>query len=102
MSLKKGDWVTVLSGRDRGKKGKIVKIFPKSNRVIAERLNLLKVYLRPTQQNPKGGIVEVEGSLARSKVQLICPRCAKPTRVGHQFLTDGSKQRICKKCHEII
>ena len=102
MKLKKGDLVSVLSGKERGKKGKILKVFPEENRLIIEGLNFLKVYTRPSQQNPKGGIAQMEGKLHRSNVQLVCPRCSKRTRIGYQFLADGTRQRICKKCNEII
>ena len=102
MKLKKGDVVMVLTGKERGKKGKILRVFPSESRLILEGLNFMKVYLRPSQQNPKGGISQVEGKLHVSNVQLICPRCSKPGRVGHQFLSDGTKQRVCKKCNEII
>ena len=102
MSLKKGDQITVLAGKDRGKKGKILKVFPKEARILVEGINFLKVYARPSQQNPKGGIIQVEGRLSRSKVKLVCPKCSKPTRIGYQFLADGTKQRTCKKCNEII
>ncbi len=102
MKLRKGDQVAILTGKERGKKGKILRVLPEDNRVVIEGLNFLKVYTRPSQQNPKGGISQVEGKLHRSNVQLICPRCSKPTRVGFQFLADGTKQRVCKKCNEII
>ena len=102
MKLKKGDLVSILSGKERGKKGKILKVFPEENRLIIEGLNFLKVYTRPSQQNPKGGIAQMEGKLHRSNVQLVCPRCSKRTRIGYQFLADGTRQRICKKCNEII
>ena len=102
MALKKGDNVTVLTGKDRGKKGKILRLFPEENRVIVEGLNFVTVFLRPSQQNPKGGMSKVEGKFHISNIQLVCPRCSKPTRVGYQFLADGTKQRMCKKCNEII
>ena len=102
MKLKKGDLVSVIAGKERGKKGKILRVLPTEDRVVIEGLNFLKVYRRPSQQNPKGGIAEVEGKLHRSNVQLICSRCSKRTRVGYQFLADGTKQRVCRKCHEII
>ena len=102
MKLKKGDSVAIMAGKERGKKGKILRMIPDENRIVIEGLNFVKVYTRPTQQNPKGGITQVEGKLHRSNVQLICPRCSKPTRVGFQFLSDGTKQRVCKKCNEII
>ena len=102
MNLKKGDVVVAIAGEERGKKGKILRVLPDENRVVVEGINFLKVYTRPSQQNPKGGITQVEGKLNRSNIRLICPRCSKATRVGYQFLADGTKQRICKKCHEII
>ena len=102
MRLKKGDLVTVLAGKEGGKRGKILRIIPTENRLILEGLNFVKVYQRPSQQNPKGGISQVEGKLHRSNVQLVCPRCSKPTRIGYQFLSDRTKHRVCKKCNEII
>ena len=102
ITIKKGDTVQVIKGRERGKKGKVLKIFSSENRLIIEMLNLVTSYARPSQQNPKGGLVKAEGKLNRSNVQLVCPRCAKLARVGFQLLADGTKQRICKKCNEII
>jgi len=102
VSLKKGDMVTVLTGKDRGKRGKVLKFFPSTNSVLVEGLNFHTVFVRPNQQNPKGGMAKVEGKLHRSKVQLICPRCSKVTKTASQFLADKTKQRVCKKCNEII
>lgn len=102
MGLKKGDIVTVLAGKDRGKKGKVLKVVPGVNRVIVEGVNFMTEYTRPNQKNPKGGVTKVEGKIHRSNIQLICPKCSKQTRVGYQFLADKTKQRICKKCNEII
>ena len=102
MKIRKGDLVTVLVGKERGKRGKILRVIPDEERVVIEGLNFLKQYTRPSQQNPKGGITQMEGKLHASNVQLVCPRCSKPTRIGYQFLSDGTKQRVCKKCHEII
>lgn len=102
MKIKKNDTVTVISGKERGKKGKVLKVFPDAKGIIVEGLNYLVVYNRPTQENPKGGLSKVESKLQVSNVQLICPKCSKPTRVGYQFLADKTKQRICKKCNEII
>lgn len=102
MKLKKNDQVTVIAGKERGKKGKVLKVFPVANRVIVEGLNYSVVYNRPTQENPKGGLSKVESQIHVSNVQLICPKCSKPTRIGYQFLADNTKQRICKKCSEII
>jgi large subunit ribosomal protein L24 len=102
VSIKKGDLVTILTGKDRGKKGKVLKLFPEDNRVIVEGLNFMTTFVRPSQQNPKGGMAKVEGRLHISNVKLICPRCSKATRIGYQFLADKTKQRTCKKCNEII
>lgn len=102
MKLKKNDLITVIAGKEKGKKGKILKVYSGESRVIVEGLNLITIYTRPTQENPKGGIQKAESKLHISNVQLVCPKCSKKTRVGHQFLSDGTKQRICKQCHEII
>jgi large subunit ribosomal protein L24 len=102
MTLRKGDTVAVLTGKERGKKGKVLRVFPVENRVVVEALNLMTRYSRPSQQNPKGGLIKVEGKLHRSNLQLVCPKCSKLTRIGFQFLADKTKQRICKKCNEII
>jgi large subunit ribosomal protein L24 len=102
MQLRKGDLVAILKGKERGKKGKILRLLTDENRVVVEGMNYVKVYVRPSQQNPKGGIAQMEGKIHRSNVQLICSRCSKPTRGGYQSLADGTKHRICKKCNEII
>ena len=102
MKLKKNDIVAVLSGKDKGKKGKILKVFPSSSAVIVEGINYATHYLRPSQSNPQGGMAKYELKLDVAKVQLICPKCSKPTRIGHQNLADGTKQRVCKKCQEIV
>ncbi len=102
MRLKRNDIVIALSGKDKGKKGKILKVFPVENRVIVEGINYRTNFVRPTQENPGGGTALVESQIHTSKVQLVCPKCSKKTRVGHQILADGTKQRLCKKCQEII
>ncbi|NLL62317.1 MAG: 50S ribosomal protein L24 [Candidatus Atribacteria bacterium] len=100
--LKKGDNVLVISGEDKGKKGKIVKIFPKENRVIIEGMNLLKKHMKPTQKSPQGGIVRQEGPVQISNVRLICNKCDKPTSVKHGLTKEQKKVRVCKKCGEIM
>ncbi|KUK13579.1 MAG: 50S ribosomal protein L24 [Synergistetes bacterium] len=102
MHVKKGDKVIVLSGKDKGKEGKVLKVFPKDNKVLVEGINIVKKHLRPTQKTPQGGIVPQEAPIYACKVMVICPACAKPTRVGHAFLEDGRKVRVCKKCGEVI
>ena len=102
MKLRKDDFVAVLAGRDKGKKGKVLKIFPTEGRVIVEGINYTTQYLRPSQDNPKGGMAKFESKMPVSNVQLVCPKCSKRSRIGHQILADGTRQRICKKCQEII
>lgn len=102
MKIKKNDTVAVLSGKDRGKKGRVLQVFPERRRILVEGINYKKIHKRRSQENPKGGIVQVEGSLSISNVQLICPRCNKSTRIASTFLTDGTKQRSCKKCKEVL
>lgn len=100
LSVKKGDKVLVVAGKDRGKKGKILAVFPKRERVTVERVALVKRHMRPTQKDPQGGIVEREGTVHASNVQLICPNCNQPTRVGYRETSKGVKVRVCRKCGE--
>ncbi len=101
--LRKNDNVLVIAGKDRGKRGRILKVLPDKNRLIVEGVNLIK---RHTKPNPgrqiKGGIVEREASLHASNVQLVCPECSAQTRIGHKVLADGRKVRICRKCEGVV
>jgi large subunit ribosomal protein L24 len=101
LKLKKGDKVMVIAGKDRGKSGKILRSFPRENRVLVEGVNIVKRHTRPTQRNPQGGIVERESPIHISNVMLVCPRCNQPTRVGRKITSEG-KLRVCKKCGEEI
>jgi large subunit ribosomal protein L24 len=99
ISVRKGDNVRVLSGRDAGKSGRVLSINPRKNTVIVEHANIIKRHTRPNpQKNIKGGIVEKEGPIHASNVQVVCPSCGKHTRIGHQTLADGSRARVCKRC----
>jgi len=102
MKIKKNDQVTVIAGRDRGKSGRVLKIFLKDNTVLIEKINYQTVFLRKSQENPKGGITKQEGKINISNVKLICPKSNKPTRVGYTILKDGTKHRIAKKSEEIL
>ncbi|UCE65382.1 MAG: 50S ribosomal protein L24 [Candidatus Zixiibacteriota bacterium] len=102
MKLKKGDTVKVISGNDRGKVGKILKVFPETNRIIIEGVNLIKRHTRPTQKNRKGGIIEKEGPVNSSNVIYFDSRSNTVARLGHRILMDGKKVRINKKTGEII
>lgn len=100
--VKKGDMVVVLTGKDVGKKGKVLNVEPHKGRVFVEGVNIVKRHTRPTQKMPQGGIVEKEAPVASSNVMLVCSRCKSPTRLGKTILADGSKARVCKKCGEVI
>ena len=100
--VKTGDTVIVLSGKDRGRKGKVLAVSPKEGKVIVEKINMVTKHIKPRRMGETGGIVEAEGAMYASKVQVVCPRCNKPTRVGHKIYEDGSKERVCKKCGEAL
>ena len=102
MKIKTGDTVKVLSGKDKGKTGKVLRILPAEQRVVVESINIVKKAVRKTQQNPQGGFVSVERSLHISKVMLMDKKGNKPTRFGTSILNDGSKVRISKKSGEVI
>ena len=91
------------TGKDSGKRGRVLKVIPAKNRLIVEGVNMIKRHTRPNpQRNVKGGIVEREASLHASNVQLVCPECGKMTRIGHKMLADGRKVRICRKCEGVV
>ena len=100
--VKTGDTVVMLVGKDRGSKGKVLAVSPKEGKVIVEGLNMVSKHVKPRRMGETGGIVEAESAVYSSKVQIVCPRCGKPTRVAHKILEDGTKERICKKCGETL
>ena len=100
--VKTGDTVVVLSGKDKGKKGKVLAVSPKEGKVIVEKINIVSKHIKPRRMGEPGGIIKAEGAMYASKVQIICPRCKKPTRVGHKIYEDGTKSRICVKCGEAL
>ena len=100
--IRKGDTVSVLSGKDRGKTGKVLQVWPEAGRALVERINLVKHFERRTQQAPAGGVIEREGAVALSKLAPVCPQCQKPARVGWKLSGDGNKQRICRRCQQQI
>ncbi|MBR4642737.1 MAG: 50S ribosomal protein L24 [Selenomonadaceae bacterium] len=101
LHVKKGDTVVVLSGKDKGKQGKIITAMPKAGKVIVEGINKVKRHSKPSLKVPQGGIITKEMPLHVCKVQLICPACNKPTRIGHKEV-NGKNSRVCKKCGEVI
>jgi len=101
MKLRKGDTILVISGIDRGKKSKILQVFPKERRILVEGVNLRKKHQRPKRSGEKGQIVNLPGPMSVSNVKLFCQKCGKAARVGFKFM-DKNKVRICKKCKQEI
>ena len=101
--IRKNDNVVVTTGKDRGKSGRVVRLVPEKNRLVVEGVNIIKRHTKPNpQKNVKGGVVEREAPLHASNVQIVCPECGKPTRVGKKLLDDGRKVRICRKCDGVL
>lgn len=101
LHVKKGDTVLVLSGKDKGKQGKIIEALPKKAKVVVEGVNQVKRHTKPSQANPQGGIITKEAPLTVSKVMLVCPACKKATRIKKAEAA-GATVRVCKKCGEQI
>lgn len=100
--VKKGDIVTVISGKDKGKKGKVIRVFPKEGKAIVEGVNMATKHKKPSAKVPQGGIIHQELPIYISKLMPICSKCQSATRVGHSVLADGTKVRVCKKCGEVL
>ena len=102
MHVKRDDIVQILSGKNKGKKGKVLEVSPKEKKVIIEGCNLATKHVKPKRQGQSGGIIKVEAPIYACKVMLVCSKCGKPTRVGTKILKDGSKHRVCKhkNCEE--
>ena len=101
--IRKNDNVIVTTGKDRGKRGRVLRVVPDKNRVVVEGVNMMKRHTKPNpQRQVKGGVVEREASLHASNVQLVCPECGKPTRLGRKILGDGRKVRVCRKCEGVV
>lgn len=100
--VRRGDMVGVIAGRERGKRGKVLRVISDKSRVLVEHVNMIKKHQRPTQKLRQGGIIEREGSIHLSNVLLVCGRCDRPVRTGTKILADGRKQRVCKRCGESI
>ena len=94
--VKTGDTVVVINGKDRGARGKVMAVSPAEGKVIVEKVNVVKQHVKPRKMGEQGGIIEAEAALYACKVQLVCPKCGKPTRVGH-VVENGKKMRVCKK-----
>lgn len=102
MKIRKNDTVLVIAGKDRGKKGKVRRAIPGDQKVIVEGVNMIKRHSRARGVARQAGIIELEAPIHVSNVMLICGKCNKPTRVGHRFLDDGRKVRVCRSCGEVI
>jgi large subunit ribosomal protein L24 len=101
--VRKNDNVLVTTGKDRGKRGRVLKVLPTTNRVVVEGVNMIKRHTKPNPQRQiKGGLVEREAPLHASNVQVVCPECGKATRIGRKVLGDGRKVRICRKCEGVV
>ena len=102
MRIRKNDNVRVISGNDKGKEGKVLKVFPGSGKIIVEKVNMTKRHTRASKDLPQGGIIEKEGPINVSNVMLVCPNTGKPTRIGKDVLSDGSRARVSKKSGEML
>jgi len=101
MKIKKGDNVLITSGKDKGKKAKVLEAFPVEKKIVVEGVNIVRKHRRPKNEKEKGQIVEIPKAISVSNVKLVCPKCARPARVGYQ-LTEKKKYRICKKCQQEV
>ena len=102
MKIKTGDTVKVLSGKDRGKRGRVMRALPKERRVIVEGLNIKKRHRRSRRQDRKGEVVLLPAPMSVSAVELVCPHCGRPTRIGSRLAADGTKTRMCKQCGQAL
>ena len=97
--VKTGDEVVVINGKYRGTRGKVMQVSPPEGKVIVEGVNIVKKHVKPRKMGEPGGIIEAESALYADKVQLVCPKCGRPTRTGTKIAEDGKKSRVCKKCN---
>ena len=102
MNIKTGDTVMLLTGDDnyKGKTGKVLEVSPKEKKVIVEGINMVSKHVKPRKAGDPSGIIQAESAVYACKVQLVCPKCKQPTRIGHKIYADGKKDRVCKKCGE--
>jgi len=102
LGIKKNDSVMVVSGDEKGKKGRVLSMLAKEDKVIVEGINMIKRHMKPSKKYSQGGIIEKEAPLNRSNLMLTCPKCDKPTKIGNKLLENDKKIRLCKKCGEVI
>lgn len=102
LGIKKDDTVMVVTGEERGKKGRVLAVYPKQEKLLIEKLNIIKRHMKPSKKYTQGGIIEKESPIHRSNVMLICSKCNKPVKIEQKILEDGAKVRICKSCKELL
>jgi len=102
LSIKKNDTVFVVAGKEKGKRGRVLSIYPSKDMLLIEKINMIKRHMKPSRKYAQGGIIEKEAPIHISNVMLICPKCGKPTRIGNSALQNGKKVRMCKKCREVM
>ncbi len=107
MKIHKNDTVMVIAGNARGKSGKVLKVFRDKQRIIVEGVNIIRRHTRPSQRNPQGGIIQKEASVSAANVMVVCPKCSKPSRLGHKQVSDATTgrkhmMRVCGKCEEMF
>jgi large subunit ribosomal protein L24 len=102
LTIKKNDTVAVITGKEKGKRGRVISVNPSKDNLLIEKINMIKKHMKPTRKYAQGGIIEKEAPIHVSNVMLVCPKCGKPARIGNTSLQDGRKVRVCKKCREVI
>lgn len=102
LSIRKDDTVLVISGKEKGKRGRVLSVNPSESKLLVEKINVIKKHMKPSRKYTQGGIIEREAPLHISNVMLICPKCNKAARINNTVLNDGRKVRICNKCREVL
>ena len=102
LSIKKDDTVLVITGKEKGKRGRVISVYPSKDSLLVEKINIIKKHMKPNRTYAQGGIIEKEAALHISNVMLLCPKCNQPTRLGNKVLQNGKKLRTCMKCREVI
>lgn len=100
--VRKNDTVKVIAGKEKGKTGKVIMVLPKKERIIIEKINIVKRHTKPKGAAGQGGIIEKEGAVHISNVMVVCSKCNAASRIGYKIMGDGNKVRVCKKCEEVI
>jgi large subunit ribosomal protein L24 len=102
LGIKKQDTAIVITGKEKGKKGRVLAVMPQKGKVLLEKVNIIKRHMKPSRKYTQGGIIEKEAPLRISNVMLICPKCGAKTKIGALLMDEGSKARVCRKCKEVM